>query len=36
MEAIFLQFAAAHVKVKVDPSASIIHFLDVSEMVLVS
>ena len=36
MEAIFLQFAVVYVKVKVNPSANIRHFLDVSEMVLVS
>ena len=36
MEAIFLQFAAAYVKVEIDPSTNIIDFLDVSEMFLVS
>ena len=36
METIFLQFAAAYIKVKVDPSANIRHSLNVSEMDLVS
>ena len=36
MNIIFLQFAAVYVKVKVDPSANIRNFLEVSEIVLVS
>ena len=36
MNVISLQFAAIYVKVKVDPSENIRHFLDVSEIVFVS
>ena len=35
METIFLQFAAAYIKVKPDPSANVIDFLDISDMFLV-